>query len=140
MKSFLLVGTVITMCGCVSGPKDSARSYTDALNGENYESTNVIMGVPVLVRKPLNTKIFGKAFCGEGISNVPANHAEITLLHGDKIISKVWTETNGSFVVSSPRDPELTYILNAKASCGRDTLRISKVFNAEKETNLYLKK
>lgn len=134
-------GFLFILCGCVSGPNNDGRTFAEKMNGENYESTNVIMGVPVLERKPVLRKFSGQVYCGEGITQTPANHALVSLMHENQTVSSVSTDTTGNFIIAAPIDPEYSYRLSATASCGKYSRSLPKNPKAENtEEILYLRK
>ena len=104
------------LCGCVSGPKNDGRTFAEKMNGENYESSNVVMDVPVLERKSVLRRFSGQVYCGEGVTQTPANHVFVSLMHEDQTVSSVTTDTTGNFILASPIDSEFSYQLSAAAS------------------------
>jgi hypothetical protein len=135
---FILAGSI---WACVSGPKTDGRTFADKMNGENYQSTNVVFGVPVLERKPLIQKFAGRVFCGEGISMTPANHALVSLSHENITDSSVSADTGGNYTMAVTMDPEISYQLQATASCGHSSKSLSKAkLEQAAEVNFHLAK
>ena len=129
------------LCGCISGPKNDGRTFAEKMNGENYQSTNVIMGVPILERKPVLRKFSGHVYCGKGITQTPANHALVSLMREDQIIASTSTDTTGNFVISAPINPDLEYQLSANSLCGKSFKSLPKnLKNENTEEILWLQK
>ncbi len=136
----LSTAVIFSVCSCVSGPKDPDRSFAEKLNGDNYKSTDMIMGVPVLERKPIQKKIYGKVFCGEGITQVPANHASVALTAKGRSLASVSTDVSGAYTVSTSIENHQSYELKASATCGKSAMSLPKDFPKDGvEINVYLK-
>lgn len=140
-KNVLFIFTsLLLFSACVYGPKDPDRTFAEQLSGENYKSTNVIIGVPVLERKLVETKISGRVFCGEGISQVPANHTVIRLIYSNKVISTTTTDNTGNYSISAPLETKKDYELIASTACGSSKFSVSKSTQEQKNKDFYLKK
>ncbi len=136
-----ILGVLCILCGCISGPKNDGRTFAEKMNGENYESTNVVLGVPVLERKPVLRKFSGQVYCGEGITQTQANNILVSLMHENQTVSTVSTDTTGKFIIAAPIDPEFTYQLSATGSCGNASKSLPKNPKEQKtEEVLYLRK
>ncbi|MEK7356053.1 MAG: hypothetical protein AAB250_06360 [Bdellovibrionota bacterium] len=98
------------------------------------------MGVPVLERKPAQRKVSGKVFCGEGISQVPANHASVELVGGAKTVASVSTGNDGAYEISASLDPDSSYSLSAKGSCGKSSRGLPKDLSTLSGADLFLRK
>lgn len=124
-KLFFIGALSICLSGCISGPKNSDQKFSEKLSADSYESSNSVMGVPVLTRKPLSRKIAGKILCGEGLSQRPANHAAVTLIDNDKVIASASTDVNGVYNIVASISVEKTYKLQSSAKCGTSIREIS---------------
>lgn len=126
LNKLFFIGTIgILISGCISGPKNPEQKFSEKLNGDSYESSNTVIGVPVLTRKPISKKISGRIYCGEGLSQRLANHVTVSLLDNDKIVSTASTDSNGIFSITANISLEKSYKLQAAAKCGTATKEIS---------------
>lgn len=137
LKLFFLGTIVLFFSGCISGPKNPDQTFAEKLNADSYESSNTVMGVPVLTRKPIYRKITGKVFCGEGLSQYPANHAAVVLTGENKTVASTLTDTNGNFNLLASISVEKAYKLQASSKCGNSTQDLS--LKEESNYNLILK-
>lgn len=111
--------------GCVSGPKPADHSVAKDLNGENYQSGKLIMGVPVLERAPIQRKVSGRVFCGEGLSRFPVNYASVRFQRAKQTIASTSTDADGRYVITIATDPNGNFELLASAKCGRASQKIT---------------
>ncbi|MFN7905405.1 MAG: hypothetical protein ACK5P5_09500 [Pseudobdellovibrionaceae bacterium] len=96
------------------------------MSGENYESTNVVLGVPILERKPITRKISGQVFCGEGITQTAVNHATVSLISENKIVTSTSTDIRGNYMISTPLNAEVSYQIKVTSSCGESIRPLEK--------------
>lgn len=142
-KKFAIELILIPMAftSCVSGPKEPKRTFAEKLNGDNYESSNSVMGIPILTRKPTHKKFSGRVFCGEGVGQVPSSHATVILKKENQIISSTSTDITGKFSVSAQIEPNFSYEISVSSPCGNTVRHISKELSEEVPDEIfYLKK
>ena len=138
---FILLFSLCSLFGCVSGPKNDGRTFAEKMNSENYEATNVVIGVPILERKSVLRKFTGQVFCGDGIAQTPANRALVNLISGSQNTASASTDPAGRYVISTPINPENTYVLSATAACGSASKAVPKEIKDQPiEENFYLRK
>ncbi len=140
---FILNNSIFAFClfswACVSGPKNDGRSFVEKMSGENYESTNVVLGIPILERKPVTRKISGQVFCGEGITQTAANHAIVSLISENKIVTSTSTDIRGNYLISTLLNPEISYQIRVTSSCGESVRPLEKDSNLKlAEENFYI--
>jgi hypothetical protein len=115
---------MLIFSGCVSGPKDD-RTFAEKMNGENYESTNVVLGVPVLERKPIQRTISGHIYCGERFIKTPLAHASVELFRKHQQVSTVLTDSDGHYNLNAEIDPSGSYRLEISGTCGAESRPLS---------------
>ncbi|MES3036374.1 MAG: hypothetical protein V4736_00585 [Bdellovibrionota bacterium] len=100
--------------------------------------------LPVYVDSPkagTNRKISGKVFCGEGISQYPANQAQIKIMDGKKVIASITTGPTGDYEVSSAFVRNKNYQIEAEAKCGKVSRQFSLMGELSMENlDLYLRR
>jgi hypothetical protein len=140
LKSLKPAAALLFLGSCVSGPTDD-RTFAEKMHGDNYQDKKIIMGVPILERKLIQRKISGRVFCGEGISQTPANHAVITIHKENKNLGTASTDASGSYTLLASMDPLSTYEIRATGSCGKATATLEKGASKESpEIHFFLKK
>lgn len=119
-----LVG--VCLAGCISGPKAPDRKFSEKLNSDAYETSDAVMGVPILKRSPHTRKISGKVLCGEGIQQRPGNHVKVTLSADDKVVASTSTGADGAYEMIASVLHEKSYKLAASgAKCGASSRVVS---------------
>ncbi len=121
ITSVLIAGCV---SGCVSGPKNSEQTFSEKLSADSYESSNSIVGVPVLTRKSISRNISGKVKCGDSLTQRPANRVTVNLFDGDNIIATASSDANGAYSMTANISTEKPYKLQAVEKCGTATKEI----------------
>ena len=130
------IALMFYISGCVSGPKDPNQTFAQKLNADSYESSNSVLGVPVLTRKPIQRKVSGKITCGEGFSQRPAGHVTISLIEGNKVVASTSSNSDGTYNVLVSAAIEKTYQLKASSKCGNAIKEISLTEDANFDLNL----
>jgi hypothetical protein len=90
----LLISIILT--SCAYGPTQEKKSSLNYFNGEHYEQSAIIFGVPVLERKTKETVISGKIQMDDPFAKLPAD-VELSLISDDKKILTTHAHNFGSF-------------------------------------------
>jgi hypothetical protein len=109
------------LTSCAIGPKDPNGTYADMLNGENSRSgMSVGVGVPLIISNPnpVQRRISGKIFCGEGIAETLIRNADIELKKDTKVVAQGSWREGGTFVIQASFDRNTHYIVAVKTRCG----------------------
>jgi hypothetical protein len=146
--NFLILAVSVWVCGisigCISGPKDPEQNFAEQFNGENY-NTSKGMGadhlvVPVLSRKEVRRIISGKVYCGEGISQYPANNAVIVLSCQGQKQDSGSTKNDGTFQLNLPYPVGDECALQFTSKCGMAHLELPELISRDyPEQNIHLK-
>jgi hypothetical protein len=136
LNSTALITLLFWISGCVSGPKQPDQTFAQKLNADSYESSNTVMGVPVLTRKPIQRKVSGKIMCGEGLSQRPANHATVSLNDGDIVVASASSNSDGTYTILASILIEKPYQLRVSSKCGNSIKEISLKDDSSFDINL----
>lgn len=124
----LLVGLIsFSLISCVpfiSGEKSKYSKPTDVLKEDSYESAAQVGPVFVGKLKPVTRKISGRVYCGEGLSQRPANKATIELVIKNKTIKSTTSEVDGSYFFSASFELDGEYSFLISARCGKTTAKL----------------
>jgi hypothetical protein len=125
MKTIYLLWMILAVSttGCIVSPTKDDRSGVENMNGQNYESSNAVVVAPVVAvldkKVPIQRKISGRAFCGEGLEQSPANHAKLTLKDGPTVLSTASTDSVGQYSFLASVGKSKSYNLIIEGKCGR---------------------
>lgn len=118
----ILVGlfslNLISCIPIISGEKSKYSKPTDVLKEDSYQSAASLGPVFVGKLKPVTRKISGRIYCGEGLSQRPANKATVALMNNNKTVQSITTEHDGTFSFSATFELEGKYSYLIKSSCG----------------------
>lgn len=114
MKTKLkLLSLFFILNACAYGPTQEKKSPLNYLNGEHYEQSANIFGVPVIERKTKNTKISGKIQMDDPFAKL-SHETQLSLISNSQIISTVQANTSGSFQFQGTF-PNGDYLIRATA-------------------------
>jgi hypothetical protein len=65
-------------------------------------------------------------YCGEGISQRPANQAAVVLMKDNLAISTFSTSTDGAYTISASIHSNASYALQVNAKCGSASMALPK--------------
>lgn len=139
-KLLLSILLLLGLTSCTVFQKTKGMSAAEKANGENYQSSNAVGSFPVGNQlAPVMRKITGKVYCGHGLSQVPANKAQVELTQNSITQFSGKTDANGEYVILQALEPKKTYFLSAKSKCGETRTEVGFAKNAKDLTqDLYL--
>jgi hypothetical protein len=93
---------LLALSACVSGPKpkvvDPKAGAAQYLNGENYESPVVILGVVAVVERKIKpSTIRGQVLSGATRMPFPVNGAQVRMERAGELLASVRTGPDGKF-------------------------------------------
>ncbi|MGE3973503.1 MAG: hypothetical protein AB7F59_03145 [Bdellovibrionales bacterium] len=93
----LFVIFLLALSACARGPKTEKKSPLNYANGEHYQQTANILGVPVLERVEKQTKIKGQVIVKGQPFNTPLRFQKMALKNKDNVVLKTSTNSEGIF-------------------------------------------
>jgi hypothetical protein len=94
MKKIIIFTLIVS--SCAYGPTQEKKSALNYLNGEHYDRSAVIFGVPVIERKTKETVISGRIQMDDPFAKIPGD-VQLSLMSGEKIISTAHAGKSGIF-------------------------------------------
>jgi hypothetical protein len=106
---------------CAVGRKDPNGTYADRLNGEKSKSGMFVSaGVPVILADPapVQRRITGRIFCGQGIDETVVRHGDVALISDGKAVANAAWKEGGTFAISAVFNRNVAYTVKVKVACG----------------------
>lgn len=101
---FLII-LIAILASCAYGPKTKKKSMLNYLSGDHYQQKSSVLGVPVLQRKSVNTKISGQLLLENEPLPIFLKNITLTLLDfNKKEIHRTKTNIDGTFIFNEALD------------------------------------
>lgn len=141
----IILGCLVLIVSCVTGPRAERKSPLNILNGENYQtgsdgSTDRVV-VPILTRKERLTTVAGSVYVQDNLTRIPMRFQTVVLKSKAKVIFETNSNEKGEYKFTGVL-PNGSYTLGAESKeySGKTAIEISTYENLGIDISLTRKK